>query len=53
MKPMLINMTEKQITRLKTVSGGDGLPVSEHVRRALDLYLEKIEKQQQKKGKSK
>jgi predicted DNA-binding protein len=32
-------LTKSQIDRLKRLSGQTGLPVSEHIRRAIDTYL--------------
>ena len=53
MKPKLLTrinfyLTKAQIKRLKGLSQNTGLPVSEHVRRAIDEYLEK--KAPKKKG---
>ncbi len=37
-------LTENQINQLKKLSQKNGLSVSEHVRRAIDEYLEKKKK---------
>jgi predicted DNA-binding protein len=49
MRPKLLKavnfyVTKKQIEQLKVLSRKTGLPVSEHVRRAIDEYLEKKKK---------
>ena len=41
MKRVTYHLTEKQIARLDALSDATGLPVAEHVRRALDEYLSK------------
>jgi len=49
MRPKLLKavnfyVAKKQIEQLKVLSRKTGLPVSEHVRRAIDEYLEKKKK---------
>lgn len=41
MKRVTYHLTEKQIARLDALGDATGLPVAEHVRRALDEYLNK------------
>lgn len=41
MKRVTYHLTEKQIARLDALSDTTGLPVAEHVRRAIDEYLNK------------
>lgn len=40
------HLTEKQAKALKTLADETGLSKAEHVRRALDAYLEKIAKKE-------
>lgn len=35
-----VRMTQRQMARLERIAVSDGLPVAEHMRRALDLYTE-------------
>ena len=44
MKRMNMHLTERQIERLEALKERTGLSKSEHNRRALDLYLEKMER---------
>ena len=38
-----VNLTEKQWDKLQSLSNETGLNVSEHLRRAVDTYLDKVE----------
>jgi len=38
-----VHLTEKQWGRLQSLAGDTGLNVSEHVRRAIDNYLDEVE----------
>lgn len=38
-----LNLTEKQWDKLQSLSSETGLNVSEHLRRAVDKYLDKVE----------
>jgi hypothetical protein len=42
--PLPMRVTRRQHERLKQARGRDSYPVQEHVRRALDLYLDLIER---------
>ena len=45
LRPLPMRITQLQFERLKDARGRDGLSVQEHVRRSLDLYLAKIERE--------
>ena len=42
MKRINFYLSEQQIAKLKELARAMGLSVSEHVRRAIDAYLEKV-----------
>jgi predicted DNA-binding protein len=42
MKRINTHLTDKQIELLKKLANKTGLKVSEHIRRAIDKYLEKV-----------
>ncbi len=42
MKRTNIHLTEQQLKILHSQSGYDGLPLAEHVRRAIDKYIEEL-----------
>lgn len=44
MRPLPMRITQLQFDRLVEARGRDGMAVQEHVRRALDLYLDKVER---------
>lgn len=50
MKAITHHLTEQQIERLQAESKRTGLPVSELIRRAIDAWLDKVEKS--RKGKT-
>jgi hypothetical protein len=39
LRPLPMRITKLQFERLQGVRARDGLPIQEHVRRALDIYL--------------
>jgi hypothetical protein len=45
LRPLPTRITQLQYERLQGARDRDGLSIQEHIRRALDLYLAKIEKQ--------
>jgi metal-responsive CopG/Arc/MetJ family transcriptional regulator len=47
MKKVNLNLSEKQVDKLKEISGISGISYSEHVRRAIDEYLRKYWQQYQ------
>ena len=44
LRPLPMRISQLQFERLQSARGRDGLAVQEHVRRALDFYLAKIER---------
>lgn len=42
MKRVHIHLTDRQLKILASQSKHDGLPVAEHVRRAIDKYIEEL-----------
>lgn len=44
MKRVNFYLTEQQIAKLKELFKSTGLSISEHIRRAIDEYVKKIEK---------
>lgn len=44
MRPLPMRITQLQFDRLVGARERDGMAVQEHVRRALDLYLDKVER---------
>jgi hypothetical protein len=44
MKPLPVRVTPLQYDRLTQARARNGLAIQEHVRRALDMYLDKIER---------
>lgn len=49
MKPITHHLTERQIERLRAEAKRSGLTVAELIRRAIDAWLEKADKQPRKK----
>jgi predicted DNA-binding protein len=49
-KPVTFHLTVDQHARLKALSGRTGLTVAEMIRRAVDAYLERDERNRAKKG---
>lgn len=45
MKPLPVRVTPQQYERLSDTRRRTGLAIQEHVRRALDLYLDKVERE--------
>jgi len=45
LRPLPMRISQLQFERLQSARGRDGLSVQEHVRRALDHYLAKIERE--------
>lgn len=43
--PLPMRISQLQVERLRAARNRDGLNIQEHVRRALDLYLAKIERE--------
>jgi hypothetical protein len=44
LQPITIRITPMQMLRLERVTAYDGLPTQDHIRRALDQYLNEYEK---------
>lgn len=44
MKPVTYHLTERQIERLRAESERTGMAVAELIRRAVDAYLDRVEK---------
>ncbi len=42
MKRTNIHLTDKQLKTLSSQSKHDGLPIAEHIRRAIDKYIEEL-----------
>jgi predicted DNA-binding protein len=49
MKPITHHLTERQIERLQSEAKQTGLPVAEIIRRAVDAWLDRAEKQRRAK----
>ncbi len=43
-----IFLTETELKKLRALSKKNGAPVAEHVRRAVDEYLERVEKKERR-----
>ena len=52
MIPRNLHLTLRQITRLEALKKKTGLSVAEHVRRAVDRYLDREERKHGVKGKA-
>ena len=48
LRPLPMRITQLQFERLHAARARDGLSVQEHVRRALDQYLQKLEREAQR-----
>ena len=48
LKPLTLRITARQADRLTAARGRDDLAIQEHVRRAIDMYLDAYEKRQAK-----
>jgi hypothetical protein len=48
LKPLTLRITARQSDRLTAARGRDDLAIQEHVRRAIDMYLDAYEKRQAK-----
>lgn len=45
MLPLSLRITPMQMRRLERITALDGLPTQDHIRRALDVYMNQYEKQ--------
>ena len=45
MVPLTIRITPMQLSRLERATAFDGLPTQDHIRRALDAYMNKYDKE--------
>jgi hypothetical protein len=43
--PLSVRVTPLQTRRLERITAFDGLPTQDHIRRALDVYMNQYEKQ--------
>lgn len=50
MKRTNVHLSKQQLERLNALSDDTGLTVAEHIRRAIDEYLEKRQKDAEKKS---
>jgi len=45
MVPLSVRVTPMQLSRLERITAFDGLPTQDHIRRALDTYINRYDKE--------